>query len=196
MESPRGGFPPGPAVGDADLAPTFVANLGEVVVQVLDLFPRRNHVEPRADPLEKSRIPFRPQEHTEQLASDARVIDEPASDLHQADPFAGASGQRPIREQAQRHIPVPDPPNEAREALQSTVVPLQFVPGSLRKEARPDGDPHAEPTKVAVEPMERGGGRARGGDQAVELMEGGIQSPLELLHELGDCAGGRAWASH
>jgi hypothetical protein len=183
-------------MGFLDFASTFGPDLGQVSFEVLHPVPTGLPVEGGSDPLKQTGVTLRPKKHPQQFPSDPRVIDQPGADLMQSDPFLRAAGKGPIREEVEGDVPVPDAPHQARQALQSPVVPCEFGPRCLRKESQPDPDADPEATKITVQSMEGGGGRPRIGDEAVQFVQGGVESGLEALDELGDRGRWRSRTRH
>jgi hypothetical protein len=123
VEPPGRGLPPGPPVRLLDLPPSLIADLREVPVQALDAAAGRGLVEARPDPLEQTRVALGAQEDPKQLATDPSVVDESPPDLEETDAFARRTRDRPVRQESERNVPVPDAAHEPRQSLQASVIP-------------------------------------------------------------------------
>jgi hypothetical protein len=183
------GLPAGSAVRLLNLPAALIAKVGQVAIEVLDSASGRVVVEGAPDPFEQTRIALRPEEHSKEFAPHPGVVHQAPADLEESNPLPCPAGQRAVGEEAQRHVPVPDAADETSEPLEAAVVALQIGPGLFRKKAPPDRDPHAQTAEVPVQAVEGRGGGTLSGDQSVELVERGIETPLELLDELRDRGG-------
>jgi hypothetical protein len=137
------------------------------------------YVQAHSDPLEESEVTLRSERRPEEFPPDPGVVGEAHPEAPKLDPLPRGEGAGLSAQDVEGDVAIPHPADEAREALEPSIVESEFDSASGRNCAGPDLEADPEPAEFPVEPVERFGPRLGCLDHPVDIVERLVQPGLE-----------------